>query len=908
MIFRLQELSTQTNFPFDQTKLLYDGFCRDTDNEEGLKMNKFVEVMSEIFTNENPALLERLFHVFDKDNSQLITFSEFLHGVAILDHGTFDQRISFGFRVYDQNEDGYIVREDLEKILKNSYENHFEILTNEINHYGGENEKKAILSEKLHFSQILDQIFNQIDLDKDNKISQEEFKHFSLKNKILIQWMYQAGDFFGTNESSSPITSDSFYSIDTSSTIADSSREVNESDFYDQSIPTYSVSEPESFLYSLSLSRSITESEFDFDFGIDFPSDDPFDCETEQPRPIIDRQLILKQLNLDGKESFSNDPNFQEIRDDLLVLISELVNSKVIKIQEMINCFCCVPRNFFIPHRDTSKYPVLRDIFVKIPELEMTEISPSLLSIILDFAEISQGSNVLIIGSGTGILPTMASLLIGEAGLCDIMEHDQHQFAFAQNNILSYFRDFKPKRNFSQIYFTNCNIEDFQANFPNQITRKDGFAHPLSTENKQDEINENISLRKKPNVENSNFGEDEEKKIIKKNNQNSNIANNQNKNIQQKNHHHHHHHHHHNNNSSSKNNHNQQIITNNKYEKQNHSRLSKHSRFSDKIKRGYDKIICMYSLHRKDLHRFVHLLDSNGSLIFFRTHSLCRYSPSVESKKRMQKLRDILSKSNFAKTYPFKRTTKFVELYPIQDYIKHYSQEQTTLLSSHAENGYLNDQKCMNALLVVPREEFVPKKLSQNAYFPDENIRVESLGFTITAPYLYSISLQELEFSEGMSFLDIGCGCGHLSVLAAYLIGSSGSVLAIDITDEIVQFAESNAERFRLLNHCSLASINFQNKNVFVFSSTFDGSFDRIFCGASCKWNRLVSLTRYLKPNGILVGPCDSQLIKIYKNESSLTVQELCWFPPNENLQLPFEERLEVQGESQTVLTSVLLL
>ena len=46
---------------------------------------------------------------------------------------------------------------------------------------------------------------------------------------------------------------------------------------------------------------------------------------------------------------------------------------------------------------------------------------------------------------------------------------------------------------------------------------------------------------------------------------------------------------------------------------------------------------------------------------------------------------------------------------------------------------------------------------------------------------------------RGMRVLDLGCGAGDVSLLAAELVGSSGSVVGIDRSPEVIAFARERA-------------------------------------------------------------------------------------------------------------------
>jgi len=74
------------------------------------------------------------------------------------------------------------------------------------------------------------------------------------------------------------------------------------------------------------------------------------------------------------------------------------------------------------------------------------------------------------------------------------------------------------------------------------------------------------------------------------------------------------------------------------------------------------------------------------------------------------------------------------------------------------------------AFLAVPRAEFVTPDLRDQAY-QDNPLRFAKMGFNISAPHMYAVTLEKCEIEPGMSVLDIGSGCGHWTALAGFLVG-----------------------------------------------------------------------------------------------------------------------------------------
>ena len=60
------------------------------------------------------------------------------------------------------------------------------------------------------------------------------------------------------------------------------------------------------------------------------------------------------------------------------------------------------------------------------------------------------------------------------------------------------------------------------------------------------------------------------------------------------------------------------------------------------------------------------------------------------------------------------------------------------------------------------------------------------------------------KINQGEQVLDIGCGAGVDTILAAIIVGPKGSVIGVDIVTQMIARAESNLQMMELDN------VNFQ--------------------------------------------------------------------------------------------------
>jgi hypothetical protein len=104
------------------------------------------------------------------------------------------------------------------------------------------------------------------------------------------------------------------------------------------------------------------------------------------------------------------------------------------------------------------------------------------------------------------------------------------------------------------------------------------------------------------------------------------------------------------------------------------------------------------------------------------------------------------------------------------------------LLNVLKAKGTIISKKVEGALLTIPRDVFVPRDRLREA-FRDQKVGVRvSDGSTIilVQPSLVATAFEKLQMTEGMSILDVGCGSGYSTAVAACLTGPTGKVHGIE--------------------------------------------------------------------------------------------------------------------------------
>ncbi|KFZ60950.1 EF-hand calcium-binding domain-containing protein 1, partial [Podiceps cristatus] len=86
----------------------------------GFDRNMFRDTLHSTFGMMDDMLMDRVFRTFDRDNDSCISVVEWVEGLSVFLRGTLEERIKYCFEVYDLNGDGYISREEMFQMLKNS--------------------------------------------------------------------------------------------------------------------------------------------------------------------------------------------------------------------------------------------------------------------------------------------------------------------------------------------------------------------------------------------------------------------------------------------------------------------------------------------------------------------------------------------------------------------------------------------------------------------------------------------------------------------------------------------------------------------------------------------------------------------------------------------------------------------
>ncbi len=199
------------------------------------------------------------------------------------------------------------------------------------------------------------------------------------------------------------------------------------------------------------------------------------------------------------------------------------------------------------------------------------------------------------------------------------------------------------------------------------------------------------------------------------------------------------------------------------------------------------------------------------------------------------------------------------------------------LVDSLVRRGYVSSKAVEKAMRRVPREEFLPQDLKDEAYV-DTPLPIGE-GQTISAPHMVAIMAEQLDLSPGQKVLEIGSGSGYHAAVCAELIAPDGHIYTIERIPSLATFAEDNLKR---TGYANLVTVIFGDGSKGLPEKA---PFDRIFVAAGAP-DIPTPLTDQLADGGKLILPVGGRyyqdLIKVERKGKKLVKENMggCVFVP----------------------------
>ncbi|MGC8583488.1 MAG: protein-L-isoaspartate(D-aspartate) O-methyltransferase [Thermoproteus sp.] len=122
-----------------------------------------------------------------------------------------------------------------------------------------------------------------------------------------------------------------------------------------------------------------------------------------------------------------------------------------------------------------------------------------------------------------------------------------------------------------------------------------------------------------------------------------------------------------------------------------------------------------------------------------------------------------------------------------------FEKARRRLVEGLISEGILRSENVIEAMLKVPREEFVLPEYRLSAYVDNP---LPLLGdATISAPHMVAMLCEAVRPREGMRILEVGTGSGYQAAVCAEAIKRKGKVFTIEVEWPLAIFAAQNIER-----------------------------------------------------------------------------------------------------------------
>jgi len=162
------------------------------------------------------------------------------------------------------------------------------------------------------------------------------------------------------------------------------------------------------------------------------------------------------------------------------------------------------------------------------------------------------------------------------------------------------------------------------------------------------------------------------------------------------------------------------------------------------------------------------------------------------------------------------------------------------------KKGLLKSEQIKQALLKVPREEFIPTQYRDYAY-EEVPLPLPGKNSTISCPHSYPLFYEPLGLDKGHKFLEIGLGSGYGAAVAREVVGKEGLVVSMEIDPLTFAFAKSNLEK---LDYKDVVLVNEDGGMGYPELQPYD----RMVITAACK-EIPQPLIEQLKEGGRLIAP-----------------------------------------------------
>ncbi|MFN7994422.1 MAG: protein-L-isoaspartate(D-aspartate) O-methyltransferase [Bryobacteraceae bacterium] len=131
--------------------------------------------------------------------------------------------------------------------------------------------------------------------------------------------------------------------------------------------------------------------------------------------------------------------------------------------------------------------------------------------------------------------------------------------------------------------------------------------------------------------------------------------------------------------------------------------------------------------------------------------------------------------------------------------IPDWRSERERMVDRQLRKRGIRDPRVLDAMLNIPREEFVPHECRLSSY-QDEPVQIGH-GQTISQPFMVALMAEALELTGAETVLDVGSGSGYHAAVLGWL---AARVISIELVPGLARLAEQNLRRTGLAGNITL--------------------------------------------------------------------------------------------------------
>ncbi|WAR22999.1 NCAH-like protein [Mya arenaria] len=171
---KIDELQNEVSFSSDEIKdWFYEYNKRLGEGHKELTKEEFKDVYNSIFAGDASEFAEHVFRTFDRDGNGTVDFKEFLIGLCVSGSDDTAAKLSWAFKMYDIDGDGYISRQEMRSIMSAIYK-----MT--------ELQNPDETGSQASAEDLADRFFEDFDTNKDGLVSWAEFRVGATNDQTII--------------------------------------------------------------------------------------------------------------------------------------------------------------------------------------------------------------------------------------------------------------------------------------------------------------------------------------------------------------------------------------------------------------------------------------------------------------------------------------------------------------------------------------------------------------------------------------------------------------------------------------------------------------------------------------------------------------------------------------------------